>query len=70
MRSSVTGPGRLTAAFDIGKALNGRPASPETGLWFETAEGPAPRVARTPRIGIDYAGPRWAARKLRFVARP
>jgi 3-methyladenine DNA glycosylase Mpg len=26
---------------------------------------PAPRRARSPRIGVDYAGA-WAARKLRF----
>lgn len=65
--ADVSGPGRLTAAFGIDKALNGSMASPDTGLWFETMPGAAPRILTTPRIGVDYAGPAWAARKLRFV---
>jgi DNA-3-methyladenine glycosylase len=65
----VTGPGRVTAALGIDHSLNGRIAAPATGLWFEQPArtlGKAP-VTRTPRIGVDYAGPVWAAKKLRFV---
>jgi DNA-3-methyladenine glycosylase len=65
----VTGPGRVAAALRIEHSLNGRIAAPATGLWFEqpgrTIE--RSRVTRTPRIGVDYAGPVWAAKKLRFV---
>ena len=64
----LSGPARLTRALPIDGALNGKAASPETGLWFEAGEGRQP-VTATPRIGVDYAGPRWSARNLRFVLR-
>lgn len=63
----MTGPGRLGKMLELSFDLNGQPASPDTGLWFEKGVQ-HPRVAATPRIGVDYAGPRWAARKLRFIA--
>ena len=62
------GPARLTRGLEITGALNAKQAAPESGLWFEAGEGAQP-VAATPRIGVDYAGPRWSARKLRFVLR-
>lgn len=63
----VTGPGRLGKALALTMSLNGRIAAPEAGLWFETSRVVPRRIKATPRIGIDYAGPRWARRKLRFV---
>jgi DNA-3-methyladenine glycosylase len=68
----ASGPGRLTSALKITGELNGLPAAPPHGLWFEDAGvrvAPS-RVMRTPRIGIDYAGPVWSAKKLRFVLKP
>jgi DNA-3-methyladenine glycosylase len=65
----ASGPGRVGAALKIDPSLNGRAAVPASGLWFEQSS-PAPkklRVTRTPRIGVDYAGPVWAAKKLRFL---
>jgi DNA-3-methyladenine glycosylase len=65
----VSGPGRVAAALGIDHSLNGRTAAPTSGLWFEPAArtlGGVP-VTKTPRIGVDYAGPIWAAKKLRFV---
>jgi DNA-3-methyladenine glycosylase len=41
---SIIGPARLTKALAITGALNGQPATEETGLWF--SEGPRPRVDR------------------------
>lgn len=66
------GPGRLTKSLNITGELNGLPATPQHGLWFEDAGDRVPpsRVMRTPRIGIDYAGPVWSAKKLRFVLKP
>lgn len=64
----ISGPARLTGALAIDGSLNGRQAAPESGLWFENGIGAQPVVA-TPRIGVDYAGPRWSGRKLRFVLR-
>jgi DNA-3-methyladenine glycosylase len=64
----VTGPGRVATALEIDATLNGKPASPASGLWFEYPEGNGkPRIRRTARIGVEYAGPIWANKKLRFV---
>jgi DNA-3-methyladenine glycosylase len=65
----VNGPGRVAAVLGIDASLKGRSATKATGLWFEDV-GCRParlRIRRTPRIGVDYAGPVWAAKKLRFV---
>jgi DNA-3-methyladenine glycosylase len=64
---SSRGPGRLGKALNLSMTLNGQIAAPETGLWFEEGEGVPHKVTLTPRIGVNYAGPRWARRKLRFV---
>lgn len=65
----VSGPGRVAAALGIDASFNGCAAIPETGLWFEAQHSRTtkPHITRTPRIGVDYAGPIWAAKKLRFV---
>jgi DNA-3-methyladenine glycosylase len=58
----ANGPGRLGRALGLKPALNGKLASPETGLWLE--ERPTQgRIVATPRMGVDYAGPRWSRRK-------
>ncbi len=64
--ASASGPGRLTRAFQVDRALDG--SSFLSGpLWIEAGE-PVPdrSVRRTPRIGVDYAGP-WASRRYRFI---
>jgi DNA-3-methyladenine glycosylase len=65
----ISGPGRVAAAIGIDASYHGRQAIPETGLWFEDTKERAKkqRIRATPRIGVDYAGPIWAAKKLRFV---
>lgn len=66
----MPGPGRLTRALGINRTcFNTRTACVEAGLWIED-DGWAPprsRVQATPRIGIDYAGPKWEAKPWRFV---
>jgi DNA-3-methyladenine glycosylase len=60
----AAGPGNLGAAFGIDRRLDGADlvAGP-----VRLAAGPRPsRIARTPRVGVAYAG-RWARRPLRFV---
>ncbi len=66
------GPGRLTKSLGIDRSLNRAPAAPVSGLWLEDrgVRVPARAVARTPRIGIDYAGPVWAAKPWRFTFDP
>lgn len=68
----IVGPGRLTKALKIGRTLNGQAASEVSGLWIEDAEREVPEreIMATPRIGVDYAGPEWAARPWRFVHVP
>jgi DNA-3-methyladenine glycosylase len=64
----VAGPGRLTRALEITKALDGKACAEESGLWIEgAAEIPAGwRMRRGPRIGVDYAGELWAAKPYRW----
>ena len=64
---TVQGPGRLGKALALSMSVNGRMAAPETGLWFEKGGGGPRSITATSRIGVDYAGPKWARRKLRFV---
>jgi DNA-3-methyladenine glycosylase len=65
----VSGPGRVASTLAIDGSFHGEEAVPSTGLWFEQLDKPLPklRILRTPRIGVDYAGPIWAGKKLRFV---
>lgn len=66
--AGVSGPGRLTKRWGIDRRLNGAWAVPASGLHVED-HGiviPRPRVRRGPRIGVDYAGPVWAAKPWRF----
>jgi DNA-3-methyladenine glycosylase len=64
----ISGPARVCGAFGIDGRLNGRPAAIETGLWFEDNPHKLTRpIRRTARIGVNYAGPKWSAKKLRFI---
>lgn len=64
------GPGLLCRAMHIDRRLNG--ADLCTGpLWIEEPRSAArrrPRIARTTRIGVDYAGD-WARKPWRFLDR-
>lgn len=59
-----SGPGNVGQAIGVDRSLNGTDllAGP---VWIEPRDGPAPRIARGPRVGVGYAGA-WAARPLRF----
>jgi DNA-3-methyladenine glycosylase len=62
------GPGKLTKALNITRAFNGKNAIRVTGLWVEGSVGTVSpkRIKKSPRIGINYAGPVWAKKHLRF----
>jgi len=64
-RHPLTGPGKLCAALSITRALNGHDVTHAREFYVADDGARAPRRARSPRIGVDYAGA-WAARKLRF----
>jgi DNA-3-methyladenine glycosylase len=61
-RELSNGPGKLCQAFAIDRAAYGADL---TRGSLHLLDGPTPRVARTTRIGVDYAGA-WAARPYRF----
>lgn len=65
----IVGPGRLTKRLEIGRALNGAAAAPASGLWIEDRGVKVARakIRATPRVGVDFAGPVWAAKPWRFV---
>jgi DNA-3-methyladenine glycosylase len=68
---AVQGPGKLTRHFEINGAQDRQPLYRTRGLWIEdTPSFPARETLSTPRIGIDYAGPEWAAKPWRFVWQP
>jgi DNA-3-methyladenine glycosylase len=60
------GPGKLTRALGLSRAQHGRRLDRDE-LFVAAHDQVRPRdVVRSPRIGVDYAGP-WAARPLRFT---
>ena len=61
------GPGRLGRALALTTDLNGKAATRENGLWFEERDVLPRRIIAGPRIGVDYADPKWSRRKLRFT---
>ena len=64
-RRPLTGPGKLCAGLDITRAHNGHDMTRSRDFFVADDGTPAPRRARSARIGVEYAGA-WAARKLRF----
>ena len=67
-RDLCSGPAKLCQALAIDRALDGADLPRSHDLWIERARThtlPIRAVARTPRIGVAYAGI-WAHRLLRF----
>lgn len=67
------GPGRVTRTLAIDRGLNRQTACARgSGLWVEDRglRVPRPAVRATPRVGVDYAGPIWAAKPWRFTLDP
>lgn len=64
-----SGPGRLTKALHITRIQNGLSATQKSALWIEDrgVRLPSRAIMRSPRIGIDYAGKRWAGKLWRFT---
>jgi DNA-3-methyladenine glycosylase len=64
----VAGPGRVTRYLKIAKGLDGADVTRSTQIRIEDrgVRIPASRIRRGPRVGVDSAGPYWAARPWRF----
>lgn len=66
IEARTQGPALLCKAMGIDKRLNGQDLlSDELHIAAPEEEGPAIRIVKRPRIGVDYAG-HWARRLLRF----
>lgn len=67
-RTLVSGPGRVTAHLRVDRRLDHIDAIQSTQMWVEDRgiRVPARRIIAGPRVGIDYAGAYWAARRWRF----
>jgi len=65
----LNGPAKLTKFLKIDKGFNNKKPSMQNGLWFEDGgiKINSQKIRKTPRIGVDYAGPIWASKKLRFI---
>ncbi len=65
----ASGPGRVTKYFTINKLLNNKLLSKETGIWIEDRgiKIPKNKIIKSPRIGINYAGPIWSQKEWRFT---
>jgi DNA-3-methyladenine glycosylase len=63
----IVGPARLTKALGINGDLHGKAANKETGFWFSNGSVAPRMIQRSPRVGVDYAGPVWSAKPYRFV---
>ena len=69
----ASGPGRVTKALAIDRTLNGtRATNRSAGLWLEDRGGlvPARAVVASPRVGVEFAGPKWSAKPWRFTLDP
>ncbi|MFA6170705.1 MAG: DNA-3-methyladenine glycosylase [Candidatus Margulisiibacteriota bacterium] len=65
----TNGPGKLCQALHLNKSFNGYDLCDKKAKFFVEDRGievAAEAVKRGPRIGIDYAGPRWSKIDWRF----
>ena len=63
----VKGPGRLSKHFGISMNDNWSTCSPNSGLWISKTNKPPGKISKTPRIGVNYAGPIWREKLYRFL---
>lgn len=67
-RHLLAGPGKVTRHLAIDKTLDGLDATTSDAIWLEDrgVRVPTRHIRSGPRIGVEYAGPYWAARPWRF----
>ena len=65
----LNGPGKITKFLKIGKAFNNQKSTVLNRLWIEDRGVRISKreIKKTARVGVNYAGPLWSAKKLRFV---
>jgi len=67
--SLTNGPGKLCQYLKLDKSFYGEDLTKSKRIWLEDRKEKigSCQIVSTPRIGIDYAGPYWSRRKLRFL---
>jgi DNA-3-methyladenine glycosylase len=67
-RKLLAGPGRVTKYLRIDNKFDGTDVIDSRQIWLEDrgVRITAKSIRRGPRIGVDFAGPYWAARPWRF----
>lgn len=66
------GPGKVCRYLKLDKSFYGEDLTKSKRIWVEDrgkVVKPS-QIKRTPRIGIDYAGPYWSKKKWRFLLVP
>ena len=68
--TQINGPARVTKFFKIDKKFNSKSAGRRSGLWMEDGGVKSAswrkKIKRSPRIGVNYAGPVWSKKLYRF----
>ena len=64
----VSGPARTAKFLKVTGKFSGLKADSKASFWIEDRgiRIPAKKIRRGPRVGIEYAGEYWAARRWRF----
>jgi DNA-3-methyladenine glycosylase len=68
----VSGPGRVTKYLRVTGAISGVDATASDRIWIEDRGVRVTKrdILSGPRVGIDFAGPHWAAKPWRFRIAP
>lgn len=61
------GPGKLCRYLGLDKSFYGEDLTASQRIWLEDRFEKKAKIKSSARIGIDYAGPYWSKRKLRFL---
>lgn len=70
IKTASDGPGKLCRALKLNKSFYGVDVCNSKRIWIEEGEKiEESQIVKTPRIGIDYAGPFWAKIPWRFYLR-
>lgn len=65
--AAINGPAKIAKRLRISGSLTGKLASKNSGLWVEDWGIKIGTIKKSPRIGVDYAGP-WSKKLLRFTS--
>lgn len=63
--ANISGPGKVARFLGIDKSWYGENLTVSERIWIE-ANGSAPDIKTSPRIGVDYAGEFWKSRPWRY----